>query len=170
MQKPAANRWRRSANKAAGEEIATKSMFPALLAALLLGVGLACAQDTAEEAGGLPHLSEIMVAQQMRHIKLWFAGDAGNWPLADYELDHLKDGFDDVAKLLGGDLAQQHVGGAVSGLEKAIENKDHVAFQSAFDRLSAGCNACHATLDHAFIVIQRPVLLPYSDQNFSPRQ
>jgi hypothetical protein len=170
MQKPAANRWRRSASKAASEEIAMKSMFAALLAALLLGTGLACAQDSLEEAGGLPHLSEIMVQQQMRHIKLWFAGDTGNWPLADYELDQLKDGFDDVAKLLGGDLAQQHVGGAISGLEKAIESKDHAAFVSAFDRLSAGCNACHGTLDHAFILIQRPVLLPYSDQNFSPQQ
>ena len=115
-------------------------------------------------------MSEIMAQQQMRHIKLWFAGDAANWPLADYELDQLKDGFDDVAKLLGGDLAQQHVGGALSGLEKAIESKDRAAFVAAFDRLSAGCNACHGTLDHAFIVIQRPVLLPYSDQNFSPRQ
>ncbi|MFZ1149420.1 MAG: hypothetical protein WAR76_06750 [Xanthobacteraceae bacterium] len=154
-----------------------KSMFAALLAALLLATGLACAQDSGkrengsvEEAEGLPHLSEIMVRQQMRHIKLWFAGDAGNWPLADYEIDQLKDGFDDVAKLLGGDIVQQHVGGAVSRLEKAIESKDHEAFVSAFDGLSAGCNACHHTLDHAFIVIQRPVLLPYSDQNFSPQQ
>ena len=154
-----------------------KSMFAALLAALLLATGLACAQDSGkrengsvEEAEGLPHLSEIMVRQQMRHIKLWFAGDAGNWPLADCEIDQLKDGFDDVAKLLGGDIVQQHVGGAVSRLEKAIESKDHEAFVSAFDGLSAGCNACHHTLDHAFIVIQRPVLLPYSDQNFSPQQ
>lgn len=154
-----------------------KSMFAALLAALLLATGLACAQDSGkrengsvEEAEGLPHLSEIMVRQQMRHIKLWFAGDAGNWPLADYEIDQLKDGFDDVAKLLSGDIVQQHVGGAVSRLEKAIESKDHEAFVSAFDGLSAGCNACHHTLDHAFIVIQRPVLLPYSDQNFSPQQ
>jgi hypothetical protein len=157
-----------------------KPMLAALLAALLLAAGLACAQDSgkqengsaeeAEEAEGLPHLSEIMAQQQMRHIKLWFAGDAGNWPLADYEIDQLKDGFDDIAKLLGGDIAQQHVGGAISRLEKAIESKDHQAFVLAFDRLSAGCNACHHTLGHAFIVIQRPVLLPYSDQNFSPQR
>ena len=111
-----------------------------------------------------------MVKQQMRHIKLWFAGDARNWALADYELDHLKDGFEDIAKLLGGDIAQQHVGGAVSRLEKAIDAKDHAGFVSAFDRLSAGCNACHGRLDHAFIVVQRPVLLPYSDQKFPPHQ
>jgi len=151
-----------------------KSMFAALLATVLLAAGLACAPDSGKQGGGavdetegLPHLSEIMVQQQMRHIKLWFAGDSRNWALADYEIDQLKDGFDDVAKLLGGDLAQQHVDGAISRLEKAIESKNHEAFVSAFDRLSAGCNACHSTLDHAFILIQRPVLLPYSDQNFS---
>ena len=174
MQKLAANHWRRSASDGANEEFAVKSMLAALLAAMLLSTGFACAQDSGkqqngsvEEAEALPHLSDIMAQQQMRHIKLWFAGDAGNWSLADYELDQLKDGFDDVAKLLGGDLAQQHVGEAISQLEKAIDTRDHEAFLSAFDRLSAGCNACHRTLDHAFIVIQRPVLLPYSDQNFS---
>jgi hypothetical protein len=154
-----------------------KSIFAALLAAAALIPGVACAQDgnkqpepSADEAGTSPHLSDLMVQQQMRHIKLWFAGDGRNWALADYELDQLKDGFDDIAKLLGGDIAQQHVGGAISRVETAIEGKDHAAFVSAFDRLSAGCNACHRTLDHAFIVIQRPVLLPYSDQIFSPQQ
>jgi hypothetical protein len=154
-----------------------KSVFAGLLAGLLLVGGIAWAQDAgiqsagfADEAEGLPRLGEIMVRQQMRHIKLWFAGDARNWSLADYEIDQLKDGFDDVGKLLGGDIAQQHVGGAISGLEKAIDARDHPAFVSAFDRLSAGCNACHRTLDHAFIVIGRPVLSPYSDQNFSPQR
>src|SRR5580692_1286793 len=46
-----------------------------------------------------PGLGEIMSLQQMRHSKLWFAGSAGNWPLANYELDELKEGFDDVRKL-----------------------------------------------------------------------
>jgi hypothetical protein len=41
---------------------------------------------------------------------------------------------------------------------------------TAFDSLSAGCNNCHHTLDHAFIVIQRPSLLPYSDQAFQPQK
>jgi hypothetical protein len=147
-----------------------------VLACLVLAAGLAGAQDrgkaedgVAGEVEGAPDLGDIMVQQQMRHIKLWFAGDAGNWPLADYELDKLKDGFDEATKQLGGDFAQQHVGGAVSQLEKAIAAKERETFVSAFDRLSAGCNGCHRTLDHAFIVIQRPVLLPYSDQNFSPR-
>jgi hypothetical protein len=158
-----------------------RSIFAALIAGLVLAADFACAQQggtQGEDGTGqaeilpaevLPHLSDIMVQQQMRHTKLWFAGDAGNWALADYELDQLKDGFEDVAKLLGGDLAQQHVGGALSLLEKSIDTKDHPAFVSAFDGLSAGCNECHRTLDHAFIVIQRPALSPYGDQSFSPR-
>ena len=71
-----------------------RSIFTRLIAGLVpvclvLATGLACAQDRgkpedgfAAEAEGAPDLSEIMVQQQMRHIKLWFAGDAGNWPPA----------------------------------------------------------------------------------------
>src|SRR6185436_14804061 len=49
----------------------------------------------AAEASGL---GEIMALQQMRHIKLWYAGSSANWELAAYELDELKEGFDDVLK------------------------------------------------------------------------
>jgi hypothetical protein len=116
-----------------------------------------------------PGLGEIMALQQMRHIKLWFAGHAGNWPLADYEIGELKEGFDDVVEHLGGDIVAQHVGAPLATLQKAVDAKDSAAFATAFDGLSAGCNACHQTLDHPFIVIGRPTLLPYSDQVFTHR-
>jgi hypothetical protein len=132
--------------------------------------GTKAADPFVEEAADFVHLSGIMAQQQMRHTKLWFAGTAGNWPLADYEIDGLKEGFDDVAKLLGDDVAQQHVGNAMAELEKSVEAKNRDNFVVAFDKLSAGCNACHATLDHAFIVVQRPALLPYSNQSFSPQK
>src|SRR5438105_1786991 len=45
----------------------------------------------------VPGLGEIMTLTQMRHAKLWFAGQAGNWPLAAYELDELHEGLDDAA-------------------------------------------------------------------------
>jgi cytochrome c556 len=114
-----------------------------------------------------PGLGEIMALQQMRHIKLWFAGSAGNWPLADYEIGELNEGFDDVKNLLGGDIVEQHVGAPIAALQKAIDSKNRAAFAAAFDKLSAGCNACHHALDHGFIVIQRPSVLPYSNQSFA---
>src|SRR4051812_44833960 len=45
-----------------------------------------------------PGLGEIMSLQQMRYAKLWLAANAGNWPLADYELKELGEGFDDILK------------------------------------------------------------------------
>jgi hypothetical protein len=118
----------------------------------------------------VPKIGEIMALQQMRHIKLWFAGSAGNWPLADYELDELKEGFDGVNEQLGGGTVENAVGAQMAALAKAVDVKDRTAFAAAFDDLSAGCNTCHEALDHAFIVIQRPTSLPYSDQLFATQK
>jgi hypothetical protein len=146
-----------------------------IVASVVVAAGAALAQDVEKEGApagepGLPSLGEIMVLQQMRHIKLWFAGSAANWPLADYEIDQLDDGFDAASKLLGGDIVREHIGEATAALKKSIGGKDSAAFAIAFDKLSAGCNACHSMLDHGFIVIQRPRLLPYSNQDFAPQK
>jgi hypothetical protein len=125
---------------------------------------------TPRDDSNQPGLGEIMALQQMRHIKLWFAGHAANWPLADYEIGELNEGFDGVSQLLGGDIVQQHIGTPLAALQKAVDAKNSAAFTAAFDNLSAGCNACHLALDHGFIVVGRPTLLPYSDQDFAPRK
>jgi hypothetical protein len=143
-------------------------MKPAIAVALVTLVAaplLAHAEESYE-----PALGEIMALQQMRHIKLWFAGSAGNWPLADYEVGELKEGFDDIDKRLGGDTVQKAVGAPLAALEKAIEAHDRAAFTGSYDKLTAGCNSCHHMLDHAFIVIQRPTSLPYSNQSFAPQK
>lgn len=155
-----------------------KAVIALLAAASTLALSAAAgAQDHAQETSGTPQeesyapsLSEIMAHQQERHIKLWFAGHAGNWPLADYEVGELSDGFDAIGKMLGGEIVKQHVGAPLDALQKAVDGKDSAAFAAAYDTLSAGCNACHHTLDHAFIVIARPTGLPYSDQVFGPQK
>ena len=142
-----------------------RPIFAALIGIAVLGTATASAEDNG------PALGEIMTLQQLRHIKLWFAGRAGNWPLADYEMGELGEGFDNVTKFLGGDtVVDKAVGGAMKDLQKSIEDKNSAAFTAAFDRLTAGCNSCHHTLDHAFIAIQRPTSLPYSNQNFAPQK
>lgn len=122
------------------------------------------------EDGSDANIGDIMAFQQGRHFKLWFAGRAGNWPLADYEIGKLKDGFDDVDKLIGGDTVGKAVGAPIAAIEKAIESKDKDSFTRAFDQLTAGCNSCHHTLDHAFIVIQRPAVVPCGNQSFAPQK
>ena len=135
----------------------------------IAGCLLAVSVSSAEEANDA-NIGDIMASQQERHLKLWFAGRAGNWPLADYEIGKLKDGFDDIDKLMGGDTVGKAVGAPIAAIEKAIESKDKDSFTRAFDQLTAGCNSCHHTLDHAFIVIQRPTVLPYSNQSFAPQK
>jgi len=122
-----------------------------------------------------PGLGEIMSLQQMRHSKLWFAGSAGNWPLADYELDELKEGFDDVRKLFPTHegvrltpLLDVVAKAAMPDLAKAIAAQDGAKFTAAFDVLTAACNSCHQAAKRAFIVIQRPASQPYGNQSFAP--
>src|SRR4051794_14322903 len=68
--------------------------------AMVLFASAAAAQDSTPfaqqpySAGGeipLIGLSEVMAIAQMRHIKLWQAAKAENWPLASYEADKLRD-------------------------------------------------------------------------------
>lgn len=150
--------------------VAAASLCLVVLAANAQNGPAPAAAPPQSPAPDIPGLGEIMTLQQLRHIKLWFAGHAGNWPLADYEVGELNEGFDDVNKLLGGGTVDKMVGAPLKELQKAIDNKDSTAFATAYDRLSAGCNSCHHALDHPFISIQRPASLPYSDQAFRPQK
>src|SRR5208282_4551557 len=116
-----------------------KPAIVVLIASMLLIAGfVAKAEDAPAPAGDVPGLGEIMTLQQLRHIKLWFAGRAGNWPLADYEVDELNEGFEDVGKLLGGDTVDKAVGAPMQALQKIIDDKNSAAFPAAFDHLTAG--------------------------------
>jgi hypothetical protein len=143
--------------------------FAIAVAGCVLAVSVASAQETSSGEGNEINIGDVMGLQQQRHLKLWFAGRAGNWPLAEYEIDKLKDGFADIDKLIGGGTVDNAVGAPIAALEKAIESKNKDAFVRAFDQLTAGCNSCHRTLDHAFIVIQRPEVSPFGNQTFAPK-
>ena len=44
----------------------------------------------------IPGLEQFMNVILTEHNKLWFAAQAGNWPLADYELGEIKEVMGDV--------------------------------------------------------------------------
>jgi hypothetical protein len=146
-----------------------------LAATLALFVPLAAQAQPKEPF--TPGLGEIMTLQQMRHLKLWFAGQAGNWPLADYELDELKEGYEDIVKYFPtkddaptGPMASAIIEKEVAELNKAIAAKNAKQFAAAFDKLTASCNACHQSSKKPFIVVQRPTANPYANQSFAPRK
>jgi hypothetical protein len=47
----------------------------------------------------VPRLNDMMVATQLRHFKLWYAGVVQNWPLANYELAQICDVITDTERL-----------------------------------------------------------------------
>lgn len=148
-------------------------MIRIAIAAVLLLLPLAAHAQSNEPFK--PGLGEIMTLQQMRHLKLWFAIQAGNWALADYELDELKEGYEDITKYYPtkddaptGPMAEAVLAKEVADLAKAIEGKDKKNVAGAFDRLTASCNACHQASKKEFIRIQRPAGNPYTNQAFAP--
>jgi len=124
-----------------------------------------------------PGLGELMTFQQMRHTKLWFAGQALNWDLAAYELDELGEGFDDIVKfhpthkdspVAPKDAIPRMVTQPLADLRAAVTKKDSTAFIERYDALTAACNNCHEATNFGFNRVQRPASNPYPNQVFSP--
>jgi Spy/CpxP family protein refolding chaperone len=124
-----------------------------------------------------PGLVEFMMTVQSHHAKLWLAGNAGNWELADYQADELKELLEDIAKRVPdykgtpvGKMIEAVTMPPIGDIESAIKNRDGAKFQAAFDRLTAACNACHEAANRSFIVVQRPATSPFPNQSFAPRK
>jgi hypothetical protein len=116
-----------------------------------------------------------MTATQLRHAKLWFAGQAKNWDLAAYEIDEIKEGLEDAEKqfpthdgLPVADMIKTITEAPLDQLEKAVAAKSSAKFAAAFDGLTKACNTCHAGANKEFIKIQRPTTPPLSNQVFRP--
>jgi hypothetical protein len=58
----------------------------------------------------------------------------------------------------------------IEELERAVRAKSSVKFTVAFDKLTSGCNNCHAGANKPFIRIQRPTEPPLTNQNFAPEK
>jgi hypothetical protein len=131
---------------------------------------------TAQKPAFHPGLGDLMTAfVQPRHTKLGLAGNDKNWLYAAYELSELREAFDDVAAIVPKyrdssvpDLIASTVKQPLAALAQAIKAKDANQFSVAYGQLTASCNACHQSTDHAVIVIQAPMATAFPDQDFRP--
>jgi hypothetical protein len=121
-----------------------------------------------------PGMGDLMSDLQLRHAKLWYAGRAKNWPLADFELHEIEETFERVARwhpeeegMPVGPSLQAYMHSGTEALEQGAAQRDTAAFEAAFDQFTQGCNRCHAAMKHEFIVIQRPSTEPVSNQKWS---
>ena len=150
-----------------------------LITTLALGVLAWRSSAVAEPVKGAyaPGVAEIMIMTQIRHGKLWLAGSARNWELADYQIDELKEGLEDIVKYFPvykdmpvGSMTEATVMAPIAEVEGAVKARDRARFVAAYDRLTAACNTCHRSANRPFIVVQRPVGSAYPNQSFAPRQ
>ena len=124
-----------------------------------------------------PGLVEFMMLVQNHHAKLWLAGNARNWELADYQVDELKELLEDIAKRIPvykevpvGKMIEATTMAPIDDVEAAIKARDGKAFASAFDKLTAACNSCHEAANRGFIVVQRPAASAFPNQSFAPKR
>jgi hypothetical protein len=110
---------------------------------------------------------------QPRHAKLGLAGRAENWPLATYALVEMRQVFAGIIKaqprfrgLPVGELVDAALKEPLDAVDAAIKQRDAKKFVAAYDQLTQGCNACHASVDHPFVVIKAPDAAAFTNQNF----
>jgi hypothetical protein len=150
----------------------------ALAVAVIAGLtspGLA-EDKPAEKTQYAPRLGDIMIATQLNHFKLWYAGRVGNWELAKYEFSRIRAAIADAPKFYPNNpmADMKPLSDPVEAVGVAIESKDSAKFAKAFGELTTACNSCHNASGFGFITIREPRLSPietspFSDQQFSPK-
>jgi hypothetical protein len=116
-----------------------------------------------------PGLGEIMGGIQTHHAKLWYAGIKDNWKLAQYEIDELKERFEQ-ARTVETDRPEVKMipmmYPSIDSIKAAIIHKNLAQFKSGFQLLTASCNSCHSANNFEFNIITIPTAPPVSNQDF----
>jgi hypothetical protein len=191
---PKSSGWSRSIERADGERLMKKHPKRVVVLAtlcLLATAGSTLPQTAQQPAPMAPsHVEGSPAAPyaltmgdmmntliQPRHIKLGLAGRAENWPLAAYALAEIRQSFAGIAKAqprFAGmpvpDLIDAAVGQPLRAVETAVKQRDREKFAVAYEQLTQGCNACHAAVDHPFVVIRVPDTSAFPNQDFSPKR
>ena len=146
-------------------------MMALVMVGLLAPFALAQSANVVNDDQYAPRLADIMSTVQLRHMKLWFAGESPNWDLAAFELRRLKGSLIEAATLYPNIpvTSVTTMAKPIQAVADAIEAKDGRRFASAFGELTVGCNACHQSVGRSFIVMRVPTASPFSDQVFPPQ-
>ena len=116
-----------------------------------------------------PGLGEFMSNIQVHHEKLWFAGTAQNWQLANFEIHEIMEAVDDIKQYAPDRPETKSIimlQPAIDSLNNSIQQKDEKSFKESFVILTNTCNSCHAAVNYNFNKIKIPETPPFSNQVF----
>jgi len=125
-----------------------------------------------------PELGNQMLLLELRHDRLWWAGEAGNWNLAYYMAGEMGEAIRDIVET-NGDAAELQpqklsevmpamLDAPLKNLMDAIGTHDKTKFARAYDDLSAACTGCHRVAGNPMLVIQRPKTPLLDDLRYAP--
>lgn len=126
-----------------------------------------------EKNAFIPGFGEFMNTIQLHHSKIWFAANAGNWDLARYELDEMKETFSDLSHYVTDRPEVQNIPmiqPALDSIENSVTSKSQKQFKSAYMLLTNTCNNCHRATKHDFNIITIPSQPPVTDQQFKLKE
>ena len=124
-------------------------------------------------------VDEISLIYHMSFIsryatKLYFAGDAENWELADiysHEIEEISEDIVSRGEMHDGinisELVDTMLLPQIEKLEEAIDSGDRQMFLSRYTVMVETCNACHVASDYGAVKVAVPQSNPFS-QDFSP--
>ncbi len=124
-----------------------------------------------DELGHLmPGMAEIMPLIGDRIWKCYYAGKAGNQPLARFQLKEAVNLMEKGAFLrpkYHGNM-EKFISTEVAAVRKAIDDADWTAFEGAFHEMVGAANAYHEVYDKPYLRWRIPDLPPH-DLDMTPR-
>src|SRR5213078_3939700 len=112
-----------------------------------------------------PGLGTIMIEYGHRMAAMWFAGEAGNWDFAEYQLIEMREiqEVGETTRPARAPALKSFESSFLDPLDEAIKAKDKAKFESAYNSAIQGCNSCHGSQTSAdfqqgftFIKVQVP--------------
>ena len=130
--------------------------------------------------GVAPSASVAMADVGFHWSSLWFAGRAGNWPLANYYFSEARNHIrwliriNPMPKGPNGDLVDLQ--GIFDGLDTStfkdvkdvIDKKDGARFEAVYRQSLEGCYSCHKSVGRTYIRPQIPAIAPQPIVNLNP--
>jgi cytochrome c553 len=138
------------------------------------------AADVARLKTIVPSQSHAMADVGYHWAGLWFAGQKGNWPLAQFFFDetrqHIKwaiairpvrkDPDGNEVNLTG--IFDAVDTGAFAAVKRTIEAKDRGAFDAAYKASLEACYACHKSSGKPYLRPMIPTVPPQTIINYDP--
>ena len=126
-------------------------------------------RDVARLTALVPSNSHIMMDVQWHWTNLWFAGQAKNWPLAQYYFNESRGHIQWLIKKSptmrssGPDREEVNIEGIFDGIDTssladvktAIDQKDGVKFAAAYKTMLESCYSCHKSVGRPYL---RPMI------------